>query len=99
MKYLADVMYPDAEKIISVMDNLNTYKPASFYKRYPPDKARCIIKKTGNILHFKARQLAGHLSAIGLLMPNPSLQQALIQPPTSCMFPPLYVQPPTYNVK
>ena len=38
-------MYPDADKIILVMDNLNTHKPASLYKRYPPDEARCIIKK------------------------------------------------------
>ena len=29
IKYLADVMYPDVEKIILVMDNLNTHKPAS----------------------------------------------------------------------
>ena len=28
IKYLVDVMYPDAEKIILVMDNLNTHKPA-----------------------------------------------------------------------
>ena len=45
IKYLADVMYPDAEKIILVMDNLNTHKPASLYKRYPPQEARRIIKK------------------------------------------------------
>lgn len=43
--YLVDVMYPDAEKIILVMDNLNTHKPASLYKRYSPEKARRIIKK------------------------------------------------------
>lgn len=29
IKYLVDVMYPDVEKIILVMDNLNTHKPAS----------------------------------------------------------------------
>ncbi len=27
------------------MDNFNTYKPASLYKRYSPDEARLIIKK------------------------------------------------------
>jgi len=36
---------PDAEKIILVMDNLNTHKPASLYKRYPVDEARRIIKR------------------------------------------------------
>lgn len=39
------VMYPDAENIILVMDNLNIHKPASLYKKYPPEKARKIIKK------------------------------------------------------
>ena len=38
-------MYPDAERIILVMDNLNTHKPASLYKKYPPKEARRIIKK------------------------------------------------------
>ena len=32
IKYLVDVMYPDAKKIILVMDNLNTHKPSSLYK-------------------------------------------------------------------
>ena len=45
IKYLVDKMYPDVEKIILVMDNLNTHKPASLYKRYPPEEARRIIKK------------------------------------------------------
>ena len=45
IKYLVDVMYPDAEKIVLVMDNLNTHKPASLYKRYPPEEARRIIKR------------------------------------------------------
>ena len=45
IKYLVDVMYPDAEKIILVMDNLNTHKPASLYKKYSPEEARRIIKK------------------------------------------------------
>jgi hypothetical protein len=45
IKYLSDVMYPDAEKIILVMDNLNTHKPASLYKAFPPEDARRIIKR------------------------------------------------------
>jgi hypothetical protein len=45
IKYLSDEMYPDAEKIILVMDNLNTHKPASLYKAYPPEEARRIIKR------------------------------------------------------
>ena len=45
IKYLVDVMYPDVDKIILVMDNLNTHKPSSLYKKYPPEEARRIIKK------------------------------------------------------
>jgi len=45
IKYLTDEMYPDVEKIILVMDNLNTHKPASLYKAYPPEEARRIIKR------------------------------------------------------
>lgn len=44
-KYLCDIMYPNAEKIVLVMDNLNTHKPASLYKRYPPAEARRLIKR------------------------------------------------------
>ena len=45
IKYLSDVMYPDAEKIILVMDNLNTHKAASLYKAFPPAEARRILKR------------------------------------------------------
>ena len=45
IKYLVDEMYPDAEKIILVMDNLNTHKPSSLYKKYKPEEARRIIRE------------------------------------------------------
>lgn len=45
IKYLADISYPDAEKIILVMDNLNTHKISSLYKAFPPDEARRIAKR------------------------------------------------------
>ena len=59
IKYLVDVMYPAAEKIILVMDNLNTHKPSSLYKKYPPEEARRIIKKL-EIHYTPKRQLAGY---------------------------------------
>ncbi len=43
--YLGNEMYPDADKIVLVMDNLNTHKPSSLYKRYPAEEARRILKK------------------------------------------------------
>ena len=45
IKYLSDEMFPDAKKIILVMDNLNTHKAASHYKAFPPSEARRIIKR------------------------------------------------------
>lgn len=45
IKYLVDVLYPDVDKIILVMDNLNTHRPASLYKRFKPEEARRITKK------------------------------------------------------
>jgi len=39
MKVAVIDRYPDAKKIVLVMDNLNTHKPASFYEAYPPDEA------------------------------------------------------------
>ena len=45
IKYLCDVMYPDADKIILVMDNLNTHKVASLYKKYHPEEAFRLKKR------------------------------------------------------
>jgi len=40
IKELADVHYPDAEKIVLVMDNLNTHTPASLYEAFAPAEAK-----------------------------------------------------------
>jgi len=40
MRYLADELYPDAEVIVVVMDNLNTHSSASFYEAFEPAEAR-----------------------------------------------------------
>ena len=45
MQWLVDVAYPDAEVVRVVLDNLNTHKPASLYETFPPEKARCILKR------------------------------------------------------
>ena len=39
LKELADVHVPEAEKIVVVMDNLNTHGPASFYEAFAPEEA------------------------------------------------------------
>ncbi len=40
IKQLVDVHYPAAEKIVLVMDNLNTHTPASLYEAFPPAEAK-----------------------------------------------------------
>lgn len=45
MRDLVDVHFPDAEKIVVVMDNLNTHKFASLYEAFEPEEARRIIEK------------------------------------------------------
>ena len=45
IRYLVNEVEPDAEKIILVMDNLNTHTIASLYKAFPPEEARGIASK------------------------------------------------------
>lgn len=45
LKYLADKVYPEAEVIRLVQDNLNTHTPASLYKRFEPEEARRLTQK------------------------------------------------------
>ena len=45
MKELADEKYPQAEKIVMVMDNLNTHSPASFYETFEPEEARRLTNR------------------------------------------------------
>jgi hypothetical protein len=45
MKWLVDEVYPEAEIIRVVMDNLNTHKAAAFYVTFPPEESRRILKK------------------------------------------------------
>jgi transposase len=45
MRYLVDEVYSDAEKIVLVMDNLNTHTPGSFYHVFPPEEAMRLSKK------------------------------------------------------
>ena len=45
IKYLCDEMFPEANKIVLVMDNLNTHKPSSLYKRFHPEEARRLLRR------------------------------------------------------
>jgi transposase len=45
LRWLVEDVYGDAEKVVVVMDNLNTHKPASLYEAFEPERARRIIEK------------------------------------------------------
>jgi hypothetical protein len=45
MRTLADRVFPTAERIVVVQDNLNTHGPASFYEAYPPAEARRLVER------------------------------------------------------
>lgn len=45
MRELSDDLHPEAEKIVVVLDNLNTHTPAAFYQVFEPDEARRLINR------------------------------------------------------
>jgi len=45
LKFTADTMYPFAEKIVLVTDNLNTHSTASLYKAFSPEEANRIANR------------------------------------------------------
>lgn len=44
-KEMLEERYPDAEKVILVMDNLNTHNTASLYSAFPPKKAKQLAER------------------------------------------------------
>ncbi len=45
LKELVDDIYPDAEKVVLVTDNLNIHHNACLYEQFPPKEARRIAEK------------------------------------------------------
>ena len=50
IKEMLDERYPLAEKVILVMDNLNTHSTASLYQAFPPEEARRLAERLE--IHF-----------------------------------------------
>jgi len=70
IKELLDHHYPLAEKVVLVMDNLNTHSGGSLYETFPPAEARRLLERLGihytpkhgswlNIAEIELRVLAG----------------------------------------
>lgn len=45
MKQVSDLLYPQAEKIVVVLDNLNTHSPSAFYETFEPEEARRLVER------------------------------------------------------
>ena len=45
VKWVIDNQYPDAEKVVLVMDNLNTHVISSFYETFPPEEAFRLVQR------------------------------------------------------
>ena len=45
VRKLVDEDYPDKDRIVLVMDNLNTHRPASLYEEFEPAEARRIAER------------------------------------------------------
>ncbi len=45
MQVVLEQFYPNHEKIILVMDNLNTHTPSSFYQTFEPEHARALARR------------------------------------------------------
>jgi hypothetical protein len=59
MRELADVHYPEAERIRMMLDNLSTHSAGALHQTFPPDEARRVLP-IGVPLRPQARQLAEH---------------------------------------
>jgi hypothetical protein len=45
LRALVDQAFPAAERIVLVLDNLNTHRPAALYQAFPPAEARRILDR------------------------------------------------------
>lgn len=45
LRWLAEDVYPEADKVVLVMDNLNTHKLSSLYEAFEPEQARRIAER------------------------------------------------------
>jgi len=60
MRLVSEELFSEAEKIVVVMDNLNTHFPASFYEAFEPDEAQRLAHRFEFHFTSQAWQLAEH---------------------------------------
>ena len=62
VRKLVDEDYPDKDRIVLVMDNLNTHHPASLYEAFEPAEARRIAERLE--IHYTPKPLATRSSRV-----------------------------------
>ena len=62
VRKLVDEDYPDKDRIVLVMDNLNTHHPASRYDAFEPAEARRIAERLE--IHYTPKPLATRLDRV-----------------------------------
>jgi hypothetical protein len=86
LKYASDILYPHAEKIVLVNDNLNTHTAASLYKAFPPEEAHRIANRFE--WHFTPKHASwlnmaeieiGAMSRQALAKPSPDMESFMKQ--------------------
>jgi hypothetical protein len=86
LKFTSDILYPNAEIIVLVNDNLNTHTPASLYKAFPPEEAHRIVNRFE--WHFTPKHASwlnmaeieiGVLSRQALAKPLPDMERFKIE--------------------
>lgn len=67
IKHLVDHQYPDVEKIVLIMDNLNTHTGASLYETFEPSEARRLLDRLE--IHYTPKHGSWlNIAEIGLSM-------------------------------
>jgi hypothetical protein len=60
IRWLCDEVYPRADKIVLVQDNLNTHSPASLYHAFPAKEALRLKERIPVASYTQTRELAEH---------------------------------------
>ena len=74
LRELVDEEYPAATKIVVVMDNLNTHRPAALYEAFAAEGGPPDPRPPGNSLHAQTWQLAQH-GGNGTQHPHPPVSR------------------------
>jgi hypothetical protein len=80
IQWLCDEVYPQAEKIVLVQDNLNTHKPASLYEAFPAPEARRLVERGVRFVELIDTGSSNNWDAHGDMMSHVGLAKNVDQP-------------------